>query len=121
MFTATDKKFLEDAFAAHKKWAEGTFETKKESGALRDSFDLLRNRIVTSHVEKFDIVSEMQAIRASNIRMEDKFDALMTTLDGYAGKVADIDQENKFGAVILHRHDVQIHELSLGTGVAVSD
>jgi len=110
MLTKDDKKFLAE-----------TFSTKKELSGLRDGFDLLRNRITTSSLERFDLKSEVEATRASSIRTEEKVDKMLTILDGFAGKVADLEQENKFGAVTLHRHDIQIHELATATGTTISE
>ncbi len=110
MFTAGDKKFLTENFA-----------TKKELKSLRDGFDLLRHKLTTSSIEKLDLSFRIDSIEASSIRTEEKIDKVLTILDGFAGKVADLNQENKFGAVTLQRHDVQIHELATATGTAISE
>lgn len=42
-------------------------------------------------------------------------------VEGLAGKVASLDQENKMGSLTLRRHDIQIHELATATGTAISE
>ena len=109
MLTAPDKKFLTENFA-----------TKKELSALRDGFDLLRNRITTSTLEKFNVKAEIDAMRASGIRTEEKIDKVLTILDGFSGKISDLDQENKMGAITLRRHGIQIEELAKATKTKIS-
>ena len=67
MLTKDDKKFLVENFA-----------TKKEVSAIRDGLDLLRNKLAMSSLEKFDFKSEVDAMRASDIRTEEKIDKLIT-------------------------------------------
>jgi len=109
MFTKDDRKFLTENFA-----------TKKEVSALRDGIDLLRNKLTTSSLEKFDFKSRVNSIEASSIRTEEKVDKVLDILDGFAGKVADLDEENKMGAITLRRHGVQIQELAKATGTTLS-
>lgn len=109
MLTKDDKKFLADNFA-----------TKKEVGAIRDGLDILRNKLTMSSLEKFDFKSEVEAMRASDIRTEEKIDKLITIMDGYAGKIADLDQENKMGAITTRRHGIHIQELATATGTTLS-
>jgi hypothetical protein len=110
MLTSEDKKFLTENFA-----------TKKELMAMRDGFDLLRKNTVVSSLEKFNFKSEIDSIQASNIRIEEKIDKLMNIADGNAGNIADLQQENKMGAITLRRHDVQIHELATATSTTISE
>jgi len=92
MLTKGDKKFLTENFA-----------TKKELSAMRDGFDLLRNKIAMSSLEKFDFKSRVDLLEASSVRTEEKVDKILNILDGFSGKVADLEQENKMGAITLHR------------------
>ena len=101
-----------------KSWIEGKFT--KELKPVRDSVDLLRSKVMALNFEKFNFDSRLDSIEASNIRTEEKVDKLLTIMDGFAGKVADLDQENKMGAITLHRHDIQIHELATATGTVIS-
>lgn len=109
MLTPADKKFLTENFA-----------TKKELKELRDGFDLLRSKTIISTLEKFNVNSEIDAMRASGIRTEEKVDKILTILDGFSGKVSDLDQENKMGAVTLRRHGIQIEELAATTKTKIS-
>ncbi|MDO8624332.1 MAG: hypothetical protein Q7R54_03165 [bacterium] len=110
MITDTDIKKLEK-----------TFVTKKELAQLRDSFDLLRSSVLQSNFEKFSLKTEMEAMRAESIRNGDKLDQLLTSKDAYAGRISDLDQENKMGAVTTARHTRQIAELAKKTKVALSE
>ncbi|MEK7086603.1 MAG: hypothetical protein AAB709_02585 [Patescibacteria group bacterium] len=67
------------------------------------------------------IEEKLVSIEESNIRTEEKLDKVLNILDGFAGKVADLDQENRMGAITLRRHDVQIHELATATGTTISE
>ena len=79
-----------------KTWMLENFATRGELGLLR---------------------TEMQERLES---VESKIDTSLTKLDGFAGKIADLDQENKMGAVTLHRHGVNIEELAKATGTTLS-
>lgn len=41
-------------------------------------------------------------------------------VDKFTGNVATLDQENKMGAITLHRHGIQIQELADATGTKLS-
>ncbi len=101
-----------------KKWIGEKFT--KEIKPVRDSIDLLRGKIVDSHLEKFNIKSRFDSIEASNIRTEEKVDKILNIMDGFAGKIAELDQENKMGSRTLHRHSIQIQELAKATGTTLS-
>lgn len=88
---------------------------------IRDSVDLLRGKISNLSLEKFSLDSRVNSIEASNIRTEEKVDKILNILDGFAGKVADLDQENKMGARTLRRHGIQIRELAQATGTTISE
>lgn len=110
MLTKTDKKFLTENFA-----------TKKELSAMRDGFDLLREKAASLSLERFGLKNEIDALRASSIRTEEMVRQILTMQDGYAGKIADLDQENKMGARTIHRHGIQIHELAKATKTKISE
>lgn len=67
------------------------------------------------------IEEKLVSIEESNMRTEEKLDKVLNILDGFAGKVADLDQENKMGSITLRRHDIQIHELAKATGTTISE
>lgn len=110
MLTKEDKEFLSENFA-----------TKKEFATLRDATDLLRNKLTTLNLDKLNSNSRLDSIEAASFRTEEKIDKMLNILDGFAGKVADLDQENKMGAITLRRHDIQIHELATATGTVISE
>ena len=105
MLTPADKKFLTENFA-----------TKKDLSALRDGFDLLRSRVTTSTLDKFNLKAEIDALRASTIRTEEMVEKLPTIADGNAGNIADLQQENKMGAITMRRHGIQIEHLAKVAG-----
>ncbi|MCX6787784.1 MAG: hypothetical protein NT108_01305 [Candidatus Kaiserbacteria bacterium] len=80
-----------------KNWIVENFATKKELYLVRDEL-------------KGDI-SEIKELVTKTLNAVDKF----------SGKVADLEQESKMGAVTLRRHDVQIHELATATGTTLSE
>ena len=102
-----------------KSWITG--ELTKELKPVRDSVDLLHKKVSDNNFDKLHSDMRLNAIEASGVRSEEKLDKLMTMLDGFTGKVADIDQENKMGSITLRRHDVQIHELAQATDTTISD
>lgn len=67
------------------------------------------------------IEEKLVSIEESNIRTGEKLDKVLNILDGFAGKVAGLDQENKMGARTLHRHGIQIRELAQATGTVISE
>lgn len=121
MLTKEDKKFLKDAFADHKKWAEETFSSKSELKEVRDSVDLSRQKLTTLSLERYGFESRLNSIEASSFRTEEKIDKLINIGDGNAGNIADLQQENKMGSITLRRHDIQIHELATATGTKLSE
>jgi len=64
---------------------------------------------------KFDSLEERYG------RSEGKVDKILNIVEGLAGKVADLDQENKMGAVTLGRHGRQIEQLASASGTTLID
>ena len=118
MLSKDDKKFFTEKFVA--KDDLKSLVTKKEYKELRDSIDLLRNKLTMSSLEKFDFKSRVDSIEASSVRTEEKVDKILDILDGFSGKVAELDQENKMGAITTHRHGIHIQELAKATGTTLS-
>ena len=52
--------------------------------------------------------------------VESKVDTALIKLDGFTGKIADLDQENKMGAITLRRHGSNIEELAKAAGTKIS-
>mgnify|MGYP001612164032 CR=1 FL=1 len=107
MLTKDDKKWIEEKFI-------------KELKPVRDSVDLARQKLTTLSLERFDFDSRLNSIEASSIRTEEKIDKILNIVDGYAGKIGELDQENKMGAITTRRHGIQIQELAKATGTALS-
>ena len=112
MLTTEDKKWVKEQLA--------DFATKKEVGAVRDSLDILRHNITSSTLEKYNFRSEIEAIRASNIRIEEISQKMLAIAEGNTGRIADLEQENKMGSVTLHRFGVNIEELAKATNTKIS-
>ena len=108
MLTKDDKSWIAEEFA-------------RELKPVRDSVDLLRKKVSDISFEKIHSDLRFNTIEASGVRSEEKLDKLITMLDGFSGKVADLDQENKMGAVTLKRHSTQIHELATATSTKISN
>ncbi len=76
--------------------------------------------LVTSFVTRGEHHADITELRESGSRIEKKVDKLLTKFDGFAGKLADLDQENKMGAITTRRHGIHIQELAKATGTALS-
>lgn len=103
---------------ADKKWVEEKFT--KELKPIRDSVDLLRGKIGSIHFEKFNLEQRLDSMEASHIRTEEKIDKILNIVDGNAGAIADLQQENKMGAITMRRYGIQIEELAKATKTKIS-
>lgn len=79
-----------------KSWVAGNFATKKEMYLIRN--------------ELKDDISEVKELVKQTLNSVNKF----------TGKVADLEQENKMGAVTLRRHGINIRELAKATDTVLS-
>ncbi|MFA7302445.1 MAG: hypothetical protein WC030_01735 [Candidatus Paceibacterota bacterium] len=107
MLTPADKKWIEEKLV-------------KEVKPVRDSVDLLRGKLTTVYLEKFNDNTRLDSVEASQIRVEEKVDRVLTMLDGFAGKVADLEQENKMGGQALVRHTAHIKQLAKAGKVSLA-
>ena len=105
-----------------KKWMSDKFATKVEIKSLASKKDLTS---VKKDVEELKVESKI--MQQTLIRLEQGVDEsvglarqTLTIVEGLAGKVADLEQESKMGAVTLHRHGIQIRELATATGVTIT-
>lgn len=147
-----------------------TEQLAKELNPVCDSVDLLRKKVPDINLDKLHSDTRLNAIEASQMRVEEKvdsfdkemgslegkFDSLdknvtelqvdskllqqaifrleqgqdeirslasqtLTVAQGLAGNIADLEQENRMGAITLRRHDIQIHELAHVTGTTISE
>ena len=110
MLTLADKKYLTDNFA-----------TKKEFVGLNGDVEGLQKDVTVLKVESTLLQQTVQRLEQGMERTEGKIDKVLNKLDKFVGKVADLEQENKMGAVTLRRHGIQIHELATATGTAISE
>ena len=92
-----------------------------ETKPMRDSVDLLRKKITEVSLNQHMSDMRLNSIEASQLRAEETSNKILNILDGFSGKVADLEQENKMGAVTLARHDMQIHEIADATGAKISE
>ena len=102
-------------------------ELKTDVAGLKVDVAELKTDVAGLKVDVAELKTDSRIIQETLIRMEQKMDDSIefshknfTILEGLAGKVADLDQENKMGAITLRRHDVQIHELAAATGTTLS-
>ena len=77
--------------------------------------------VTGNFVTRGEFRERMDELSKTYARTEKKLDKVLTIVEGFAGKVAELDQENKFGSVILQRHGVQIRELATATGTTLSE
>ncbi len=80
-----------------KNWIVGNFSTKKELYIVRDEL-------------KDDILEIKELVKKT-----------LNSVDKFSGNMADLQQENKMGAITLRRHGIQIQELAKATGTALSE
>ncbi|MDP1690206.1 MAG: hypothetical protein Q8L52_03330 [bacterium] len=79
-----------------------------------------KNWIIGNFVTKGEFRTELHEVKDGLARVEKLTRKTLTIVEGLAGKVADLDQENKMGARTVHRHGVQIQELAKATSVTLS-
>lgn len=116
MLTKEDKNWI-----VEKLETELEKKLRKELKPVRDSVDLLRGKITEKRLDQFTTESRLNSIEASVMRTEEDVHKILNIVDGFAGKVAELDQENKMGSITLRRHDIQIHELATATGTTISE
>ena len=139
MLTKEDKKYLHNTFITKKDSKQ--FSTKNDLKRFATKQDLKRfatkndlKRFATKDDLKVVIkdVAELKVDSALMQRMLIKLEQsvnevreisqkTLTIVEGVVGNVADLEQENKMGAITLRRHDVQIHELAHATSTKISE
>ena len=99
----------------------------KKVFATKDELIGVKSDVAELKTDVAELKTDSRIIQETLIRMEQKMDDFIefshkkfAILEGLAGKVADLDQENKMGAITLRRHDAQIHELAAATGTTLS-
>lgn len=76
---------------------------------------------VDNFVTRGEYRSDMFEIKGDLKSIKKSVDKVLNAVDKYSGRVADLEQENKFGSVMLQRHGAQIHELATATGTTLSE
>lgn len=104
-----------------KSWFTGTFATKGVLANVATDVANLKVDVTELKIESSLLQRTVQRLEQGQERIEAKTDKILTIVQGFAGKVADLDQENKMGARTLRRHGIQIHELAQATGTTISE
>lgn len=84
-----------------------TFATKADLAKTDRKVDALQEQVGNLTVEVGEI--------------KDTLGSMRNTLDTVAGALFDLRNENRFGSVILNRHDNQIQQLAKHTGASISE
>lgn len=76
--------------------------------------------VVDNFVTSGEFRSEMKDMKDSLARIEKLASKTLDIAEGFAGKIDDLEQENRMGAITLRRHGVNIQELADATGTKLS-
>lgn len=76
--------------------------------------------VVDNFVTRDEFRSEVNDMKDSLARIEKLASKTLDITEGLAGKTDDLEQENRMGAITLHRHSVNIQELADATGTKLS-
>jgi len=79
-----------------------------------------KNWTVDNFVTRNEFHTELKEVKDGISRVEKLSKKMLAIAEGSTGKIADLEQENKMGAITLHRHGIQIRELASATGTAIS-
>ena len=77
--------------------------------------------LVESFVTRGEHSADIKKLEEGISRVEELSKKMLAIAEGSAGRIADLEQENRMGAITLRRHDTQIHELATATGTAISE
>lgn len=131
MITDEDIKKLKETFATRDEFngAKSDITTlKSDVVILKSDVSILKTDVAELKVDVAELKIDSKIIQNTLIRMEQKMDDSIefshknfAILEGLSGKVADLDQENRMGAITLRRHGIQIHELAKATRTAISE
>lgn len=76
--------------------------------------------VVDNFVTRGEFRSEMKDVKESLARIEMLTSKTLDITEGLAGKIDDLEQESRMGAITLRRHGVNIQELAEATGAKLS-
>lgn len=119
MITDADIKKMRDVFAT--KTDLEAFATKKDLAVVAVDVAGLKADVAELKVDSSLLQQTVQRLEQGQERLETKIDKVLTIVQGFAGNVADLEQESRMGAITLRRHDIQIHELAHATSTAISE
>ena len=77
--------------------------------------------LVEEFVTRGEYRTDMTEIKEDLQNIKKGIDKVLNAVDKFSGNMADLQQENKMGAVTLRRHGIQIHELAKTTGTTLSE
>ncbi|MCX6787381.1 MAG: hypothetical protein NTY93_02560 [Candidatus Kaiserbacteria bacterium] len=83
--------------------------TKDDKGWITDNF-----------VTRGEFRSDMTEIKEDLKDLKKNVNKVLSAVDKFSGTVADLEQENKMGAVTLRRYGIQIEELAKATKTKIS-
>lgn len=124
MITDTDVKKLKKVFATKGELTiikDDVKELKVDSKLLQKAMIRLEHNMEknTSFLER----SMKESIGLLKHDIKESIDLskkIIATNEGWAGKVADLEQESKMGAVTARRYGINIQELATATGTTLS-
>ena len=128
MLTKEDKTYLNDTFATKKEMRKEISGVRTDTKSLKTDVADLKTDVVELKIDVAELKVDSKLMQQAIIRIEQRMDVsdtksdkILTILQGFAGSVGDLEQENRFGAMTLRRHDVQIHELAIATDTTISE
>jgi hypothetical protein len=77
--------------------------------------------VIENFVTKGEFHTELNQVKSVISRVETKVDKILVQMDKFTGRVADLDQENKMGAITTARHTRHIEALARKTKVTLPD
>lgn len=92
-----------------------------ENFATKDTLATVAKDVTELKVESALLQRTVQRLDSRMDKIETTTDKILTIVQSFAGNIADLEQENRMGAITLRRHDIQIHELAHVTGTTISE
>ncbi|OGG40332.1 hypothetical protein A2118_01380 [Candidatus Kaiserbacteria bacterium GWA2_50_9] len=107
MLNKEDKNWLVKEFVPRDEYRSDIVEIKGDITELKVDSKLLQKAVI-----------RLERNMKENIKLSKK---IIATNEGWAGKVAVLEQENNMGAITTRRHGIHIQELAKATGTALSE
>ncbi len=77
--------------------------------------------IIESFVTRGEFRNDMHEVKEGISRVEVTVNKVLAVVEGLAGKIDVLDQENKMGSITLSRHEKHIQELATATETTLSN